>query len=141
MYEKSEALYLLTILECIEKIYIYVKDINSHEEFLWKNDQMNFNACNSLLIAIGEDAKKLSTNFKANFHDFNWNGITGLRNRLAHDYRGVNPELIFSIIQEFLPKLRSVILEAIEIQPLEEEQMNAILNTSYYKNVIKILRK
>jgi hypothetical protein len=41
MYESKNLLYLLTILECIEKVSIYSRDINTADEFLWANDQMN----------------------------------------------------------------------------------------------------
>jgi uncharacterized protein with HEPN domain len=45
MYDKRNFTYILTILEAIEKIYIYTKDIKSADELYTHNEQMNFNAC------------------------------------------------------------------------------------------------
>ena len=54
MYDKTYIAYVPTSLEAIEKIAIYTAEIRSAEEFLEKNDQLNFNAWQTLLMVIGE---------------------------------------------------------------------------------------
>ncbi|MFZ4085829.1 MAG: hypothetical protein ACOYK1_09915, partial [Vampirovibrionia bacterium] len=52
----------LTILEAIEKILIYSSEYQSYSDFLWANDQKDFNATANLLIAIGEEVKNIDHN-------------------------------------------------------------------------------
>lgn len=58
MYNEKNFLYILSILEAIEKIFLDSEAYESAETFWEANDQMNFNACLTLLIAVGEDSKK-----------------------------------------------------------------------------------
>ena len=58
MYEKKNFTYILTILESIEKIDIYTKNVKDADQFYTENEQMNFNACQILLLVIGEETKE-----------------------------------------------------------------------------------
>lgn len=58
MYSSKNVAFLLTMLEAIEKIAIYTKGIKSAEDLLAKDDQLVFNACQTLLMVIGEESKK-----------------------------------------------------------------------------------
>ncbi len=55
MFESKNMLYILTMLEAIEKVFIYSSGFVDEEEFYDANRQLNFNATVNLLIAIGED--------------------------------------------------------------------------------------
>jgi uncharacterized protein with HEPN domain len=77
MYDKRNFTYILTILEAIEKIYIYTKDIKSADELYTHNEQMNFNACQILLLVIGEETKKIAENLKEEHTNIPWNLISG----------------------------------------------------------------
>ena len=50
MYERKNFTYILTILEAIEKIFIYVRDVDNADAFYTYNEQMNFNASQVLLF-------------------------------------------------------------------------------------------
>ena len=64
MYEKKNFTYILTILEAIEKIYIYTKEIENADDFYSFNEQLNFNACQTLFLVIGEESKKINEDLK-----------------------------------------------------------------------------
>ncbi len=81
MYEKKNFTYILTILEAIEKIYLYAKNFRDADEFCQANDQMNFNACQILLLVIGEESKKISQDLKNEHESIPWHLISSLRNR------------------------------------------------------------
>ena len=57
---RNDLLYLLNILESIEKIKVYVGDLGNAEKFYHANDQLNFNAALNLFANIGENAGKVS---------------------------------------------------------------------------------
>lgn len=55
---------------------------------------------------IGEAAKQMPEDFKARHTAVPWTQMAGLRNRIVHDYAGIDRELIWDIVQHALPALR-----------------------------------
>jgi len=55
MYDSKNFIYIMTVLECIEKIFLYTQDFDDPDEFFEANDQMHFNASQILLLVIGEE--------------------------------------------------------------------------------------
>ncbi|HMO39160.1 MAG TPA: DUF86 domain-containing protein [Saprospiraceae bacterium] len=135
MYDKKNIAYVLTSLEAVEKIFIYTKDINSAEAFLKANDQLNFNACQTLLMVIGEETKKIESGLKDQFKEIPWKQIAGLRNRIAHDYRSLNPDISFDIIENYLPDLRRCLIEMVSLIDYPKEKLAKVVNTEYYKHL------
>ena len=70
-----------------EDISDYVLDMDK-EKFV--ADSKTMAACAFSLGQIGELSKKVSTEFRDKYNHIPWHKIYGLRNRLFHDYDGVN---------------------------------------------------
>lgn len=66
---RNDLMYLLNILESIEKILIYSKDCSDAETFYELNDQLNFNATLNLFANIGENVNKISKELKLIYKD------------------------------------------------------------------------
>lgn len=62
---------------------------------------------NRALGIIGEAAGKLSKEFKDAHPDISWGDMTGLRNRIIHDYDGLDFDILYNIIKKMLPELRN----------------------------------
>ena len=62
-------------------------------------------ACVFNLGQIGELAGNTEEAFRAGHAEIPWRQIRGLRNRIVHDYEGVNRLLIWEIIKDDIPKL------------------------------------
>lgn len=96
---KNDLMYLLNILESIEKINLYSAGCNGAETFFLENEQMNFNATLNLLTNIGENVAKLSDELKQLYTDVAWTQLRGFRNRVVHDYinrnDGFAPSFLF----------------------------------------------
>ena len=135
MYESGNLASLLTMLEAIEKLYIYSDGFETNEELYQGNDQMNYNACVTLLMVIGEECRKLSENIKVDFPDIPWRNITAMRNRIAHDYRGLDPIVPFTVIKTNLDPLKEVISEVVQRTDYPEEKLRKILDTKYYRHI------
>lgn len=67
------------------------------------------------LEIIGEAAKKVPEDFRSQYPAVEWRAMAGMRDRLIHDYFGVDYELVWDVVQNRVPELRrqvSSILEA-----------------------------
>lgn len=67
------------------------------------------------LEIIGEAAKKVPEDFRATHPTVEWRAMAGMRDRLIHDYFGVDFELVWDVVQTRVPQLRvqiAAILEA-----------------------------
>jgi uncharacterized protein with HEPN domain len=59
------------------------------------------------LINIGEVSRELPSEVKARYPQIPWGSIAALRNRAAHGYRSLDPEIIWTIIKEDLETLEA----------------------------------
>ncbi len=140
MFSDKNLVYILTVLEAIEKLYIYSADFDNAHDFWQYNNQMNYNASTSLLITIGEETKKIDSALKNKFPEIHWKAISDLRNRLAHDYRGTDPDILWQIITEELNTLKQTLIEILSFVSFKKEMLEEALHSEYYKN-IQYLRK
>ena len=58
------------------------------------------------LQIIGEAVKGLSSVFRKKHQGVPWREIAGMRDRLIHDYAGVNWDIVWDVLQTKLPELR-----------------------------------
>ena len=112
MFDENNMLYILTILEAIEKIFIYSSSFEDEESFYNANQQLNFNAAVNLLIAIGEENKKIDDKLKIS-QIVNWKNISAMRDKVSHNYRGVDEYIIWDIVKNYLPNLKIALIEII----------------------------
>ena len=64
-------------------------------------------ACVRSLEIIGEAAKKVPDDFRAAHPTVEWRAMAGMRDRLIHDYFGVDFELVWDVVQTRVPELRN----------------------------------
>lgn len=125
----------LTILEAIEKILIYSSEYQSYSDFLWANDQKDFNATANLLIAIGEEVKNIDQNLKERYSEISWTNIVGMRNIFSHNYRGIDAELVWNIIHSDLIQLKNVFIRIVKELDIEIALLESILNSEFYRHI------
>jgi uncharacterized protein with HEPN domain len=99
-----DLLFLLRILEASEKIVLYCRDFKEAVDFFEANDQLEFNACLNLLAQIGEHARKISKTTKIAGTIIEWEQLYSFRNRVVHDYTGIDKFITFEIIQNSIPE-------------------------------------
>jgi uncharacterized protein with HEPN domain len=110
---KNDMLYLLRMMEAAQKIQLYAISFTDWESFYFSNDQLEFNACLNQLGQIGEQAKKLSHALTDKYCNISWQKIKGFRNRIIHEYIGIDTENVFQIIQVDVPELHRQIIPII----------------------------
>ena len=100
---KDDRLYLIYIQECISRIEEYTK--GGREAFL--DDRKTQDAVLRNLHTLSESIQRLSTELKSKHSGIDWQGISGLRNVVVHDYLGVNLNRVWEIVSENIPDLRN----------------------------------
>ena len=109
--KSKDKLILTKILKYICEIKLFIEGY-SHEEF--NNDRKTINACVFNLSQIGELAGKVSDELQEEYSNIEWRGIKALRNRIVHDYDGVNLNMVWEFLTTELNEL--------------EGQLNKIIN-------------
>ena len=99
MSKRDSRLLIKDILEAIDRILDYTEEMN-FESF--ESDQKTVDAVVWNFEVIGEATKQISTDFKSNHEEIPWQDLSDFRNRLIHEYFGVESSLwvmLFSIVQ------------------------------------------
>jgi uncharacterized protein with HEPN domain len=100
---KREIILLLDdMYQSAQKIKRYTKDID-YKMFL--ADDKTVDAVVRNFEVIGEAANKIDSTFRKNNPDIEWNRIRGFRNRIVHNYFGIDYEIVWSIIENYLDHL------------------------------------
>ena len=66
------------------------------------------------LVQISEDSKNLSDEYKTNHNQIPWTDIYGLRNRIVHDYEGINLKSIWVVLKKDIINLKKDIEDIIK---------------------------
>lgn len=106
MSKRDSRLLLDDILLSIDKITEYTSDL-SFDEFL--NDSKTLDAVIRNFEIIGEAANRLPDEIKDEHPLVDWHRIRGFRNRIVHDYMGIDFQMVWLIKENFLPVLKDQI--------------------------------
>jgi uncharacterized protein with HEPN domain len=99
------------IIECIDAIAGYVADLD--KAAFW-GDAKTQDAVERRLAIIGEAVKNLPQPIRAAHPDIPWRRMAGMRDKLIHDYLGIDIDLVWTVSQSLLPPLRERIESVIE---------------------------
>ena len=99
---KSDIQFLKHIKEETEFIIEFTSTI-SEEEFL--ENRLLKKAMIRCFEVIGEATKKVDFDFRMKYNSIAWREMAGLRDKLIHDYTGVDYNLLWIIITESIPEL------------------------------------
>ncbi len=102
MSKRSPLLLLEDILNACEKIQEYSKNI-SFKQF--EGNDMIIDAVIRNFEIIGEAANRLPDEYKDTHPEIDWHRIRGFRNRIVHDYFGVDLSILWNIKTNNLPVL------------------------------------
>jgi uncharacterized protein with HEPN domain len=104
MSKRTDADLVEDIVEAITRIERYTAGLTLRAFLV---DTKTQDATVRNLEIIGEAAKGLSSSFKKKHKVVPWQEIAGMRDRLIHDYAGVNWDIVWDVLQTKLPELRS----------------------------------
>jgi uncharacterized protein with HEPN domain len=100
--ERRERDYLADILEAIQRIQEYTDGLKDEAYYV---DYKTQDAVVRNLEVIGEAAKNISEDFRTEHLQVPWRDLAGVRDKLIHQYFGINQEIVWQIVQKDLPAL------------------------------------
>lgn len=111
MSKRSPQLLLEDIIGSANKILTYTEGL-SYEQFL--ADDKTIDAVIRNFEIVGEAANRLPEEIRDQYPNIDWHRIRGFRNRIVHDYMGIDYKIVWLIKENFL---RSMLVEIIKILP------------------------
>ncbi|HNW26193.1 MAG TPA: DUF86 domain-containing protein [Candidatus Gastranaerophilaceae bacterium] len=103
MKQRNPLFYLKDIQTSVNKILKYTENM-SFEVF--KKDEKTIDAVERNFEIIGEAVKNLSEEIKSKYPDVPFKQIAGMRDKLIHDYFGVDYEIIYKTIKDKIPEFK-----------------------------------
>ena len=96
---KDDSIYLLHIRDTLRRIFDYAAA--GRENFL--QDTKTQDAVVRNLEVIGEAVRHVSEKLRARHPDVPWRRIAGMRDKLIHEYLGVDRVLVWEVVERELP--------------------------------------
>jgi uncharacterized protein with HEPN domain len=104
MSSRNISLLIEDIIEAGQKILVYTEGL-SFEEFT--SDSKTVDAVVRNFEIIGEAVNRIPEDFKEQHLEIDWYRIRGFRNRIVHEYFGIDYSIVWLIKDSFLPHLLS----------------------------------
>ena len=102
---KDDSYYFGKIIDDIDYILLILDGV---EFDAFSKNQMMSDSTVFRLIQISENSRGISEEAR-NSVDYDWYKVSGMRNRLVHDYGNVDYQVVFLTAKNDLPQLRSII--------------------------------
>lgn len=109
--KRTYKLYLNDILQAIERIETYTKGLN-FEDF--SKNSMIVDAVVRNFEIIGEAAKQIPPEIRAQQGQIQWKEMAGMRDKLSHNYSGIDIEIVWKTAKKRLPELKCIIMELLK---------------------------
>ena len=102
--KSKDAIIINKILKYINELYDFIDGFD-YDKFCM--DKKTINACVFNLSQIGELVGKVSNEYKKKILGIEWRGLKSLRNRIVHDYDGINLSMIWGFLENELIDLEN----------------------------------
>jgi len=100
--------YINDLIEACEDILSFTKGM-SYSDFA--GDKKTINAVIRSLEVIGEASKKLPVSFRNNYPDIPWKQMAGMRDKLIHEYFGIDKQMVWQVVERHIPDILILIKE------------------------------
>jgi len=109
--KRDYKLFVKDILDAIDKIDEFIGDME-YEEFI-KDDKTSTAVVKKIEI-IGEAIKNIPREIKTKYKTIPWRDIVGMRNKITHAYFGIDYEIVWKVVKEKLPTLKTQVTQVLK---------------------------
>ena len=110
--------YLEDILQYAAKAIRFLEDTATLDDL--QKDERTLLAVVRALEVIGEAAKSIPQDFRDRYPRIPWRGMTGMRDKVIHEYFGVDAAVVWRTVREDLPPLRESIAQVLSNLKMEQ---------------------
>ena len=108
---RDDLAYLQHIRDAITRIEQYTANVDESE---FKENILIQDGVIRQIEIIGEAVKRLSSTFRSSHDNIPWQDIARMRDKLIHDYFGVDVDKVWLTVQEDIPPLKKEVLRFLE---------------------------
>jgi uncharacterized protein with HEPN domain len=112
MKKRENMDYLNDISESIDDAISFINGMTYNDFIL---DKKTINAVVRSIEIIGEASKHISKSIRDKTPEVPWVEMKGMRNKITHEYFGIDNKIVWDTINNNLPKLKPQIVELIKI--------------------------
>jgi len=98
--------YINDIANSIDEIEEFIEDIDFDT---FSDDKKTINAVIRSLEVMGEAVTKIPSDIRDKYPNIPWTRMAGMRNKLIHEYFGVDLEIVWTVCTEEIPPLKPFI--------------------------------
>lgn len=116
MFDRELALELLVLLQAAcERVIDHLEPLTEADDLLNREDgRLRLDAATMVLIAIGEQVKNIEKGVPTGFFDshpeVDWTKAKAMRDRISHDYFGVNHRIVFVTVKRDIPVMLKAVI-------------------------------
>ncbi|HYD90213.1 MAG TPA: DUF86 domain-containing protein [Flavobacterium sp.] len=101
----------LEFIKHINDECVYILSVSNITYYEFLDDETLKRAVVRSLEVIGEATKKIPDGFRQQWNSVNWKSMAGMRDRLIHDYIGIDYTIVWDVMQNKIPELHEHISE------------------------------
>jgi uncharacterized protein with HEPN domain len=105
--EKDDSIYLQHVLDAINTVQEYLQGVNEEK---FKATRLLQDGAIRQIEIIGEAVRHISKDIRKAYPEIPWQDIAGMRDKLIHDYFGVDIEKVWDTAQQDLPVLKEQVV-------------------------------
>lgn len=110
MKEKRDVkLYILDMLQAIDEVNEFVADIPDAEALVASKEK--YKAVLMNFIILGEASRNIFEEVRKNHPEVEWRDVMSMRNKLVHEYFGVDKKVVWDAIHKNFPELKAILLK------------------------------
>lgn len=114
--------YLQDIRAYAEKAERFLADVSSATAL--EQDERTLLAVIRALEVIGEAAKQIPASVREKYPQVPWRGMAGMRDKMIHEYFGVDSEVVWRTVKEDIPRLKASMMVMLAEFEAHDEQVD-----------------
>lgn len=106
-------LFIQDIRDCMQRIQFYTKNLDLDS---FENNQLIIDATLRNFTILGEATANIPESIKVKYSNIPWREMKDMRNKVSHEYFGVDLSIVWEIITHFIPENKKQIEHILQIE-------------------------